>query len=152
MSSQDEVLLQTDPVVAEKSKKKKSKKSKKVVADDLDAFENPEDQLLNSTDPSGNAFDDAVEEDDIADMMIHIRVRQRNGKKTVTTMEGLPDQFDFKRILKYLKKTFACMGTVVEDEEHGTIIQLAGDQRQGLNQFLIEEGIAKSDNIKLHGF
>jgi translation initiation factor SUI1 len=35
---------------------------------------------------------------------VHIRVQQRNGKKSLTTVQGLPQEFDYKKILKALKK------------------------------------------------
>jgi translation initiation factor 1 len=40
----------------------------------------------------------------------------------------------------------------VQDEEMGEVIQLQGDQRQKIQQFLIESGIASKDKIKVHGF
>jgi translation initiation factor 1 len=46
---------------------------------------------------------------------------------------------------------FACNGTVVEDEEMGHVIQLQGDQRTKIRQFLIEEGLSPN-TIKVHGF
>jgi hypothetical protein len=33
-----------------------------------------------------------------------IRIQQRNNKKTLTTLQGLPNDLDFKRILKAFKK------------------------------------------------
>ena len=35
---------------------------------------------------------------------IHIRIQQRNGRKTLTTVQGVPAEYDQKRILKALKK------------------------------------------------
>lgn len=35
---------------------------------------------------------------------VHVRVQQRNGKKSLTTVQGLPQTFDYKKILKALKK------------------------------------------------
>lgn len=49
-------------------------------------------------------------------------------------------------------KVFACNGTIVEDEELGEVIQLQGDHRTKVQQFLIEEKIADKDQIKVHGF
>jgi translation initiation factor 1 len=46
---------------------------------------------------------------------------------------------------------FACNGTLIEDEDMGTVIQLQGDQRAKILKFLTEQGISK-DTIKLHGF
>ena len=35
---------------------------------------------------------------------MHIRIQQRNGRKTLTTVQGLSDAFDKKRIVRALKK------------------------------------------------
>ncbi|KAI8061494.1 translation initiation factor SUI1 [Gilbertella persicaria] len=83
---------------------------------------------------------------------LHLRIQQRNGRKTLTTLQGLPKEIDSKRLLKAVKKAFACNGTVVEDEEHGEIIQMQGDQRMKMAEFLVSEGIAKKADIKVHGF
>ncbi|KAJ7940781.1 translation initiation factor SUI1 [Mycena leptocephala] len=72
---------------------------------------------------------------------IHIRIQQRNGRKTLTTLQGLPKQYDAKKLLKAFKKRptigFACNGTLVDDEKMGQVIQLQGDQRS---------------TVKVHGF
>lgn len=72
------------------------------------------------------------------DSSVHIRVQKRNGRKCLTTVQGLPAKFDKKKILKALKKDFCCNGTVVDDPEYGTVIQLQGDQRKNISQFLLE--------------
>ncbi|RXW21005.1 hypothetical protein EST38_g4855 [Candolleomyces aberdarensis] len=82
---------------------------------------------------------------------IHIRIQQRNGRKTLTTLQGLPTQYDAKKLLKAFKKEFACNGTLVEDEKMGKVIQLQGDQRAKISNFLVENGLEKS-TIKVHGF
>ncbi|KAF8328818.1 translation initiation factor SUI1 [Cantharellus anzutake] len=81
---------------------------------------------------------------------IHIRLQQRNGRKTLTTLQGLPKIYDSKKLLKAFKKEFACNGTLVEDEELGQVIQLQGDQRVKIAEFLVVEGIEKKI-IKIHG-
>ncbi|GBB97074.1 hypothetical protein RclHR1_02910002 [Rhizophagus clarus] len=82
---------------------------------------------------------------------IHIRIQQRNGRKTLTTVQGLPSEYDQKKLLKAFKKEFACNGTLVQDEELGQIIQLQGDQRLKVQNFLGDNGIDKNI-IKIHGF
>ncbi|CEQ42159.1 SPOSA6832_03954 [Sporobolomyces salmonicolor] len=82
---------------------------------------------------------------------IHIRIQQRNGRKTITTLQGVPSEYDPKKLLKAFKKEFACNGSIVDDEEMGKVIQLQGDQRQKILEILIEEGIEK-ETIKMHGF
>ncbi|KAL5067246.1 hypothetical protein RYX36_018133 [Vicia faba] len=83
---------------------------------------------------------------------VHVRVQQCNGRKSLTTVQGLKKEFSYSKILKDLKKEFCCNGTVVEDPELGQVIQLQGDQRKNVSNFLVQAGIVKKENIKLHGF
>ncbi|KAJ2607166.1 Eukaryotic translation initiation factor eIF-1 [Coemansia sp. RSA 1365] len=83
---------------------------------------------------------------------IHIRIQQRNARKSTTTLQGLPDEFDLKYMSKYFKKTFGCIGKIVKDKKFGDVIQLSGDQRGKLRDFLISEEIASAKEIKVHGF
>ena len=39
---------------------------------------------------------------------IHVRLQQRNGKKTLTTIQGISEDYDLKKINKSFKKVFAC--------------------------------------------
>ncbi|KAF0396051.1 translation factor sui1 [Gigaspora rosea] len=96
-------------------------------------------------------FADTGEDDAGPQGYIHIRIQQRNGRKTLTTVQGLPSEYDQKKLLKAFKKEFACNGTLVQDEELGQVIQLQGDQRIKVQNFLAEEGIEKK-LIKIHGF
>lgn len=83
---------------------------------------------------------------------------ERNGRKTLTTVQGLPKKFDQKKILKVIKKKFgtscgpcmcksrpvfnhilACNGTIVSDTEMGEVIQLQGDQRKDVQEFLTDK-------------
>jgi len=83
---------------------------------------------------------------------IHIRIQQRNGRKTLTTVTGLPKEYDLKRILKSLKKEFATNGTIVDDEEVGQVVQFQGDQRLKISDFIVKELGIKKERIKIHGF
>ncbi|KAH7646534.1 eukaryotic translation initiation factor eIF1 [Dermatophagoides farinae] len=99
-------------------------------------------------------FADAFRGDDTGtqDGLIHIRIQQRSGRKTLTTVQGIADNFDKKKIVKACKKEFACNGTVVDHPEYGEVIQLQGDQRNNIVEFLTKIGIAKSEQLKVHGF
>lgn len=35
---------------------------------------------------------------------IHIRIQQRNGRKTLTTVQGIADDYDKKKLVKAFKK------------------------------------------------
>jgi len=108
-------------------------------------------QNLNKSDPfADDPLADSADVGSQADY-IHIRIQQRNGRKTLTTLQGLPKQYDSKKLLKAFKKEFACNGTLVDDPEMGEVIQLQGDQRTKISTFLIENGIEKA-TIKVHGF
>ena len=84
---------------------------------------------------------------------VHVRVQQRNGRKCITTVAGLADDLDIKRICKAFKKNFSCNGAVQNDEDTGgEVIQLSGDQRTNVKEFLEDQEICHSDEIVLHGF
>ncbi|ATY61683.1 translation initiation factor SUI1, putative [Cordyceps militaris CM01] len=110
---------------------------------------------LKSYDPFAEADEDTGEVNKQTQNYIHIRIQQRNGRKTLTTVQGLPKKFDQKKILKVIKKKFACNGTIVADSEMGEVIQLQGDQRKDVQDFLIDkkEGLELDPKtIKVHGF
>ena len=41
--------------------------------------------------------------------IVHIRIQQRNAKKTITTIEGLDSSIDIKKLMKYIKKNLIVM-------------------------------------------
>eukprot|EP00347_Sterkiella_histriomuscorum_P021321 403334410 len=83
--------------------------------------------------------------------VVHLHYQQRTARKCLTIIQGLADDLDYKKILRAFKKLFNCNGTIVEDEEMGTVIQLQGDNRKSVAKFLVEEGIATVEEIKIHG-
>jgi hypothetical protein len=48
-----------------------------------------------------------------------------------------------------LFQEFACNGTVVEHPEYGEVIQMQGDQRQNISNFLKKIGLASAESIKV---
>jgi len=97
---------------------------------------------------SGTAIDQIGDDDA---NMIHIRLQQRNGRKCLTTIQGLSNDIDLKKLKATFQKRFATNGTIVTDKEHGEVIQLQGDHRTSIVKFLVDEEIAKKSNIKVHG-
>ncbi len=87
---------------------------------------------------------------------IHVRIQQRNGKKSITTIEGLDDDLDLKRICKAMRKCFNCNGNVTQTkDEENLIIQLQGDQRENIKNWLIEQEIITKSEVSrlvIHGF
>lgn len=82
---------------------------------------------------------------------MHIRVQQRNGRKCITTIQGLADDLDTSKIARALKKTYQCNGSVTQDPELGEIIQLSGDQRTNVRKFFVEQEVCYEDQIVIHG-
>lgn len=111
---------------------------------------------LKTTDPfadaDGNTGDEA---NNRAPTFIHIRVQKRTNRKALTTVQGLPKKFSPEKILKALRKKFACNGNVVDDAKMGEVIQLQGDQRKDVYEFLVDKegglGVEGRD-VKVHGF
>ncbi len=99
-----------------------------------------------------DAFEDAGDGGHNAEEKVHVRVQQRNGRKCITTVAGLTDDLDIKRICKAFKKNFSCNGAVQKDEEDKEVIQLQGDQRTNVKDFLVDQEICTPDVIVLHGF
>ncbi|KAI3383244.1 hypothetical protein SNEBB_000245 [Seison nebaliae] len=92
----------------------------------------------------GNTTDDSD--------LVHIRIQQRNGRKSLTTVQGLSDKYDKKKLTREFKRLFACNGTVVEHAEYGEVIQMQGDQRNRVKNFLVDNSFADESKIKVHGF
>jgi len=107
-------------------------------------------QNLQKFDP----FADANKANDLGNQegLIHIRIQQRSGRKTLTTVQGISGDYDKKKIVKACKKEFACNGTVVDHPEYGEVIQLQGDQRNNICAFLVKINLAKPEQLKIHGF
>lgn len=82
---------------------------------------------------------------------IHIRV-QALGKKSVTTIEGLDEDLDQKKIAKYIKRDFHCAATVVKlkdkDEDSPDIIKLQGNKAHELSEWLIENEVLTKEEAK----
>jgi translation initiation factor 1 len=85
---------------------------------------------------------------------IHLRIQQ-NGKRYITTIEGLDADLDQKRIMKAMKKQFNCNGNISANADRGDIIQLQGDHRSVVIEWLIaQEILTKQDaaeRIVVHG-
>ena len=54
-------------------------------------------------------------------------------------------------MIKFFTKEFNCNGTIVDDPQHGKIIQLQGDKRKEVADFLYNQGISEREGIKVHG-
>lgn len=118
----------------------------------------PSRQLMSDEEHRGAApapfdpFADADGDDQVVTKgIVHIRLQQRNGRKSLTTIQGLDDKLDLAKLTKAFKKEFCCNGCVVDNKELGKVIQLQGDQREKVKSFLSDEDIASKKMIKVHG-
>jgi len=146
-----------DGEVAEKKKKKSSSsKTKESSSKSSESKSTGKVQNMQPFDPFADADDfatqDSLDKSTKAPDYVHIRIQQRNGRKTLTTVQGIPEEYDPKKLLKHFKKEFACNGTLVDDEELGQVIQLQGDQRAKISQMLIDDVELPRETIKIHGF
>jgi translation initiation factor 1 len=85
---------------------------------------------------------------------IHVRVQQM-GRKWITTIDGLDDDLDLKRIARAMKKTLHCSVIVVSNEEEEEVIQLQGDQREFIKEWLVVNEVLSEKEAKermvIHG-
>lgn len=85
---------------------------------------------------------------------IHIRY-QKIGPRALTIIEGLDDDLDQKRIAKAMAKVFSCSTSVHQNKEGSDVIQLQGDQREYVVEWLIAQEILtekeKKDRVIVHG-
>lgn len=83
--------------------------------------------------------------------LCHIRLQQRNGRKSITIIQGLSEKLNIEKITKNLKKEFCCNGCILNDLNMGKIIQLQGDQRENVIKFFLEQEIITKKILKIHG-
>lgn len=95
---------------------------------------------------------------DTSHLQIHIKIKQRNGKKSWTIVEGLdkiqlPENkttLEFlEDVTRRLKKSFSC-GANVNKEDN--TIHLNGDHRNNVKDFLIKNKLVDETQIRMHGF
>lgn len=94
--------------------------------------------------------------DDLAksDRKIHLRIQKRNARKAVTTVDGLEqyDEVDFPKLLKRFRKMLSCNGSIQKNRDGGQVIQVQGDQRKEIAEYLEAKYGIKKENIKIHGY
>lgn len=94
-------------------------------------------------------FDELVEKG-----KIHIRY-QKIGPRALTIIEGLDDDLDQRRIAKAMAKAFSCSTSVHKNKDGDDIIQLQGDQREYIIEWLLAQEILtekeKNERVVLHG-
>ena len=105
--------------------------------------------LLYRHPPRTDAF---AEDREDSGSKVHIRIQQRNGRKSITTVQGLEDDLDLKKILRSFKKNFKCNGAITDHKRYGEVIQLQGDLRSQVRDFLVDHQICTMEQVQIHGF
>jgi translation initiation factor 1 len=86
---------------------------------------------------------------------IHVRF-QKTGPRSITILEGLDNDLDLKRISRAMKKAFHCDCVVLKNKAGEDILQLQGDHREKIREWLVTQEIVKatdaSEQIVLHGY
>lgn len=86
---------------------------------------------------------------------IHLRFT-KTGPRAITVIQGLDEDLDQHRIAKAMKKKFNCATTVQKDKDGSEIIQLQGDQRFAIRDWLVRKEILtqkeSQERLVLHGF
>ena len=82
---------------------------------------------------------------------IHIRIKQRNNKKSTTSIEQLPKTVNLQTALKEMRQKFGCLGSIQESESC-KFIQLSGDQRVTAKKYLISNLNISEEDIITHGY
>ena len=83
---------------------------------------------------------------------VHIWMRQRNGRKYITEVEGLASDLNLKKIIKCWRKEFHCAVTKTKNHKGNKILRLQGDKRELILKFLLDEKIIDKNKIKTHGY
>ncbi len=90
-----------------------------------------------------------------------MRIQQRNARKCITIVENLAileQNFDpsslntfakfINNLKKHLNKTLNCAVTI----KSGSILQLQGDHRQTIYDYLVEKKFTTKNKIVMHGY
>ena len=79
---------------------------------------------------------------------ISLGLTKRNAKKSITSIVGLSKKDEnITKICKALKKKLSCRGSIAESPEFGLIIELSGDQRVAVIEFLVAQNICSAEDI-----
>lgn len=77
------------------------------------------------------------------------------GKKWITTIDGMDDDLDLKRIARAMKKSLHCSVSVSTTRDDVEIIQLQGDQREYLREWLVVNEVLgekeAAERLMIHG-
>ncbi len=84
---------------------------------------------------------------------VQIRIQQRNARKSITTIQNINTDKPMKSIARKLSQTLHCSASIKNDKNFGEVIQIQGDVRNEVADFLVKEGICSNKKyIHIHGY
>ena len=83
---------------------------------------------------------------------VHIRIQQRNARKSITTIQNIKTDTPMKNIARELSRNLHCSAAIKNDKRFGEVIQIQGDVRNEVATFLVQEGISNRKYIHIHGY
>ena len=105
--------------------------------------------------PDKNNFDmiDELENEFSHDAKIHIRIKKRNAKKCITTIEGFTNfEENFRSFKSHLSSNLNCSCSIMYDDKNEMYFQLSGDKRDDIKQLLLQNNICGENSIVVHGY
>lgn len=135
------------------------------ISDKIDPLNNTTSDLLNTNNDSLNdmlqtgfdlGFDINNPEDELEKKMnskIHLHIRKRTTRKSITTIEGLEKHnIEMKKFIKSARKNLSCNGAIVKNKLGEEVITLQGDHREVIADFLQSKYKIDSKDIITHGY
>jgi len=80
-----------------------------------------------------------------------ISIQQRNSKKYMTFVNEIPSKYDLPKLVKYIKKSFNCNGSVIKEDDK-EYLTFSGDQRHNIAKFFVDCNVMDKENIVVRGF
>ena len=108
---------------------------------------------MDFSDLQSNTSNQVADNLDDFDKNVDIYLKQRNGRKYITTIHGLTDDKNkLKVYAKDLRKLLSCSCSLDKhDETDETILKLSGKNTEKICSYLIENLEVKKENIVIHG-
>lgn len=78
---------------------------------------------------------------------IHIRTQQQ-GRRWITTVEGLDDDLDLARIARAMKKTLHCAAKATRDVANKEILMLQGNHATDVTEWLVVNEVLTAKEAK----
>lgn len=65
---------------------------------------------------------------------IHVRIQQRNGRRSLTIIQEIADELEKKELGKAFKKKSGCNGTAIGHPQYGEVTRVQDDQHKNTRE------------------